>query len=198
MSYPPPPGAPPGAAPQYGQRRRGSPWPWILGGCAGCVVIVSVVLVMLGMSTANLIRSATGDIGPINKTTVQQQLGEVPLYPNGTLDETTTRGLISGFRVGEKIAGKQAGSIFRGLAVQQTQDRPEKVMEYYDQKLQAEGWKATPGQRASEGEARSYQKGNDVVMIQAQPKPGFTMVTIMRGGPGLTERARRRMNPGQE
>jgi len=159
------------------------------------VVIVSVVLVMLGMSTANLIKSATGDIGPINKTTVQKQLGDVPLYPNATLDETTTRGLISGFRITEKIAGKQAGAIFRGLAVQETQDSPEKVMEYYDQKLRAGGWKATPGQSGTHGQSRSYQKGNDVVMIQVQPKPGFTMVTIMRGGPGMAERARRRM-PG--
>jgi hypothetical protein len=161
------------------------------------VVVLSVALVMLGMSTANFIKSATGNVGPVNQTTVQQQLGDVPLYQNGTLDEAATRIIISGFRVGEKLSGKQAGSIFRAAAVQHTQDSPGKVLEWYDQKLRGAGWKATPGQSSGTAvESRSYQKGNDVVMIQAQQKQGNTIVTIMRGGPGFSERARRRMRGG--
>jgi hypothetical protein len=191
MSTPPSYGAPVG--PQFQPvppRRRSSAWPWLLGGCGGCALLVIVAMVVMGMGAANFVRSAARDIGPVDAKSVQQNLGEVPLYPGSTLNVAATQGILTTFRLIERAAGKQPGAIFRAVALMETTDTPDKVLEYYDRELQGAGWKQAQarGGGSSQGRQAAYQKGNEMVMVQVQQQQGKTMITLMRGGPEMADK----------
>jgi hypothetical protein len=195
MSYPPPPpgGYPVPPVPPPQPKRRSPIWTWLLGGCGVCMLLLIIGMVVMGTMMANWVRSATGGLGPVNPTTVQQQLGDVPLYPNGTLNVPATQGSLTAFRLMEKAAGKEPGGIFRGAAVMDTGDAPDAVLQYYDQELRGRGWTpADAGRKQPAGrqvEQKAYRKGNEVVMIQAQPAAKGSTVIIMRGGPEMQDKA---------
>jgi hypothetical protein len=175
--------------PQYypGQQppRRGRPWwVWVLGGCGGCAAVVIIAGIILVVAGVNYFQSATKDIGPVNQTTVQQSMGEVPLYPGSAVDVTTTEMTLKVLRPMEKLTGKK---IFRGTAVLTTSDSPDKVLTFYDKKLKALGWTKTSAKTTGIQEQHQYTKGPELLLIQVQNRPGAggAMITLMRGGPEI-------------
>ncbi|HEU4754613.1 MAG TPA: hypothetical protein VFU47_16000, partial [Armatimonadota bacterium] len=184
--YPPPVGSPLGPPP-----RRGRPWwVWALGGCAGCAVLALVASVIFGAWVVGNVQSAMKDVGPMDAASVQKRIGQdVPLYPGSHIETTTTQATAASLRIVEKVAGKQPGAIFRGVAALLTSDSADKVLRFYDQKLKAEGWRPTRTRSTSRGEQHAYQKGGEMVMIQAQEQPQGTMIIIMRGGPEVADKA---------
>lgn len=179
--YPPPGGGPGYPPPGYGPTpppRRGGPawWVWVLGGCGGCLLIAIVTLVIFVRQVSSTFNQ------PVSETQIRQELGpEVPIYPGSTFDELGTkvgRGMlrsIPGFG-GEK-------GVFRGVGAYRSQDSPSKVFDYYEQKLTAEGW--TKSQSNSNQQQHTYQKGREVIAIQAQEQAGGTMIILFRGGEAL-------------
>jgi hypothetical protein len=167
----PPRGPEPGAGP-VPPARRGRPWwLWALGCCGSCALVSILAFAALTYFGFNLFKSVA-DVGPIDPVTMQRDLGEdVPLYPGGTLDVNITRGMLITFRTMEKVGGKPKGSIFKGVAVVNTADSPDKVLSYYDRQLTQNGWSRMSGQGAQDEKQRQYRKGDEVVMVQVQERP---------------------------
>jgi len=169
--------------------RRGAPWwAWLLGGCAGCVVlggIVAGVLIALGYG---FVSGVVKEVGPVNQTTVQQALGDVPLYPNGTLQTQETQVTLTTLRVVEKAAGRPAGSIFRCLAVQSTPDTEDEVFQFYEETLKKGGWSRAESGGADPSQ-RIYRHERDHLMLQVQDAPGGNrMIWVWRGGEEMLEK----------
>lgn len=163
---------PPGASPPP---RQGRPWwVWLLGGCAGCGVIVLIAVVVLFVSIGNFAKDVAKEVNP---TAIQQKLGpDVPLYPGATLNTPATTGFMSAMRILEKAMGREAGSVFRALAVLQAKDEPDKVLRFYENHLLKAGWKRQQGRRG-----RQYGKGSEVTIVEANPHEVGTLITLMRG-----------------
>lgn len=180
--YTPPPSYP--AAPP----RQGKPWwIWLLAGCGGCALLMMIGIIIVAAMGVNAFSNLAKSVGPVTTASVQQALGaDVPLYPGSTLDPTTTRAMLTTFKVGEQMTGK---SLFRGIAALNTQDSAEKVFQFYDKKLKAGGWKPAQGQGRGGTEQRMYQKGKEMVLIQYQVGGQGPMIVIMRGGPDLVSQA---------
>lgn len=184
-SLPPPaPGVPP-------NRRQGAPWwAWLLGGCAGCGVVTAVLVFFLVTSATGFVRSLNTSVGPVTVETVQQSLGGVPLYPGSQLDTGQTRTMLVTLRAGENLVGKMSDKdvrgVISGLAMLSTSDPPDKVLAYYDKQLQADGWQVDRSQDTAFQEERIYTKRGESVIVQTQQQPGGTIITLMRGGRGMT------------
>jgi hypothetical protein len=182
----PPPGGPPRPA------RRGIPWwGWLLGGC-GCLMILAIGGIGLaGFGLYRLGKSVAGSVGPIDRPSLQKSMGsDAPLYPKGTVDELTTRSMIGSMRAIEKLSGKGAGGVFKGIVALNTSDTPEQVNKYYDRQLVPYRWQRVRREKPGTNVQTTYQKGNDFLMIQCTSTAGgSTMVMMMRGGPELMKQA---------
>jgi len=191
VSVPVPSGEPP---------RRRSMWPWVLGGCGGCALLMIVLLAIGGGMLAGWISDVARTTGPVDQAAVQKSLGaDFPLYPAATLDVPSTQAALLPIRAAEKVAGKQPGAMFRGVALMRTRETPEKVLAYYDRELKQAGWSQVSSRGAASGgePQRSYRKGREVAVVKAVSQSGETMVTLMRGGPELaSRRGRRRSSAG--
>lgn len=209
MSQPPYPGQgsgyPSGGGPGYGPGfpppgqgfgpppRRGRPWwVWALFGCGGCALLAAILVAVLSFSAFNAFQSVSKQVGPVNQASIQQSLGEVPLYPGSTLDTSTTQSTLVTYRLLEtNLMHRKPGSVFRAVAAQQTSDSADKVVKFYDQKLEAAGWKKSQTTATGFAEQRQYRKGNEMLIIQAQPAGPQTVIMIIRGGSDLAEGMRR-------
>jgi hypothetical protein len=186
--YPPPTGP---TAPLGPPPRRGRPWwVWALGGCGGCALLSVVLSIVLGSWAVSSFQGAMNEAGPVDPASLQQRIGQdVPLYPGSQVEPTVTRTTSGVLRLTEKAAGKAPGSLFKGAAALITQDMPEKVVAFYDKTLKANGWQVAETRR-TRGDQHAYQKGREMVIIQAREQPGQgTMVLIMRGGPEIASQA---------
>lgn len=172
-AYGPPPGYGPGAPPP----RRSGPawWVWVLGGCGGCLIIALVAMVIM----VNRVKDTFNQ--PVSEAQIRQELGpEVPIYPGSRFDEMGTkvgRGTLNVMGMG----GEKG--MFRGMGAYRTSDTPQKVFDWYDKQLKADGWE--PSSQGTTAQQRMYKKGNDVLLVQAQDQPGGTLIMLMRGGPAL-------------
>jgi hypothetical protein len=168
---------------------------WLLAGCAGCavlVVVASIILIGMGVSA---VKSVVNDVGPVTAASIKQSLGEdLPVYPGSELQLAETQGVVTSFRVIEKLSGKPAGSIFGGAAMYVSSDSPEKVLKHYDAAMKKAGWTKFNTQQTGFNTQVQYKKGNEfgIVQVQKSPGTGGTMITLMRGGSELVEMNRRR------
>ena len=180
---PPPPGQPPRPP------RQGRPWwVWVLGGCGGCAVLVLIGSIFAFMWVKNNFMDV--QVGPIDKASIQQSLGDVPLYPNGNLEPMATGMMLKMFRGFEKMGGQQPGQLCKGVAAQVTSDSPDKVFAFYEKRLKETGWQQTQAAtRNMNQEQRQYRKGNEVLLVQIQTQAQGTVLMLMRGGPGMAEKA---------
>src|SRR5579864_887637 len=122
--YPPPAQYGPPAQPP----RRGRPWwVWMLAGCGGCAALCVLAAIIGGVAMVQ--RFSSINVGPVTQTSVQQALGDIPVYPGATLDPTTTEISLKTLR----LMGKP-GQIFRGVGVFRVGDPPDKVAKFYDEK----------------------------------------------------------------
>ncbi|HEY3285327.1 MAG TPA: hypothetical protein VGN26_23895 [Armatimonadota bacterium] len=167
-----------------GAPRRGRPWWfWLLGGCGGCLVLVVAASVVGGLFMKNLWDKT--QVEPQTEAVVQKALGQVPLYPGSSFDQNTTTMTLKGMRLAEQVARKPKGSLVSALASQNTPDPPEKVFAFYREKLTALGWAEASAQNQSRQPQILFRKGKDVVLVQANPHKGGSMVMLMKGGMGL-------------
>ncbi len=181
-------------APSGEPPRRRPIWLYVLGGCGGCALLVTVVV---GIMAASFFGDISKTMGPVTKPAIQQSLGaDVPLYPNGTLDTQGTQGALFSLRMMEKVMRKQPGSMFKGAAAIRTKDDAGKVLDYYDDTLGKAGWKVARTQDSGFQEQKVFRKGKEVVIVQIQTQAGQQIVTLMRGGPELANRRSRRTGPG--
>lgn len=206
MTQPPGWGQAPPQSP-YGTGSPASPpprparpwWFWVLGGCGGCAVITLLVVVGLGMAGMNFLNQAKRSIGSVTPQTVQQSLGsDVPLYPGGKLNTQLTSMPLMVMRGVEQGLRRPTGSILKGVAILTTADPPEKVLEFYDTRLKAAGWKPTE----QSGDERQYQKGSEYVTVAAGTDNSGngqeTNVAIMRGSAEMLRHRTRMGAPGQK
>jgi hypothetical protein len=192
MNQPSQPGYPPPHAgyPPPPPPRQGRPWwVWLLGGCAGCAVLVIGAVIFLTISTVNTVKDLAKDVGPVNAASVQQSLGsEIPVYPGAKLGTVETQSVLTTFRFMEKMTGKKPGAIFGGAGMYTTPDSQEKVLKHYDSAMEKGGWKKIGNQKTSFNSQSHFQKGEEILIVQVQNAPeGGTHLTLMRGGPGLVE-----------
>ena len=183
FSPPPPPGQPPRPP------RQGRPWwVWVLGGCGGCAVLGLIGAIFAFMWVKNNFLDI--NVGPTDQASIQQSLGDIPLYPNGTLEPMATGAMLRILRGSEKLAGQQRGQLVKGVAAQVTSDSPDKVFAFYEQRLKALGWQQSQAtSRNMNQEQRQYRKGNEVLLVQVQTQAQGTVLMLMRGGPGMAEKA---------
>lgn len=184
------PGENPGAA--HAGQRRGIPWwGWALGGCGGCGLLVLIGLVVSFFAIGNFVKEATRDLGPMDEASLQQRLEDVPIYPGSRFDVAATRAINIAVRSAEKLGSRRPGSVFRVAVVRYSSDPPENVLQYYDRTLVQAGWERNPPPATGGGaQQRLFRRGKDTVMVQVQQQPGQgTMITVMRGGPELSEHA---------
>jgi hypothetical protein len=173
------PGTPPASPPP----RQGRPWWfWLLAGCGGCSLVAFVVAAIFVFGAMRFLGDKMKEVGPVTMASMQQAMGEVPLYPGSTLEEQPTRMILAGLRTAEQLSKRK---IARGVAVLDTGDTPKEVWQFYGTKLKALGWK--PGEGASHrgGEQQSFRKGDEMVMLQVQSQNGRTVIVLMRGAPEL-------------
>lgn len=194
--YPTPGPVTPGPLPSRGTPggppRRGIPWwGWLAGGCGCSVLLLVLAGLALGTLGYRTLQSVSQGVGPVTPASVQSSLGaDVPVYPGGTLDTTATRASLTALRLAEKAANKPYGTIIRGVGVTSTQDSPDQVFAYYDRELGRNGWKRLARKVSGRHEQTTYQKGNDIAVVQVQPASERGTVVIMRGGQGLMETTR--------
>jgi hypothetical protein len=168
-------------------------WKWVIGGCGGCLLIVIIVLLVSGIAVKGFVENLMKDAGPTTPASVQQSLGEVPLYPGGTLELNATQAMKVFFLGIERAQRKKPGTIMRGVAFINTPDDAEKVLAWYHKSLTGLGWKREDSRETTSGSnglQRAYRKGDELVLVQVQNRrdghPG-TLVMIMRGGPEMTQ-----------
>jgi hypothetical protein len=162
-------------------------WGWMLGGCGGCAVVSVIALAVVAWMGFNFVQTAAKNVGPVDQKSLQQGLGEVPLYPGVVINGMRTQAMMIGLRTTEKATGKQPGSIVKTLAIGDSSDAPEKVMKFYQQKLKAKGWTVDDpaGNDAVATGQRMFTKGSEVVVIDAQSQSNGTLVMVIRGGSEL-------------
>jgi hypothetical protein len=162
-------------------RGGGRPWwPWVLGGCGGCLLLVIIGIVGFGAWVTSVVRNVK--VGPVTQQSVKQSLGNVPLYPNGTLDLRATEAAIRGQAVGKAFTPGAQRVTWRGVAAVRTSDSADQVIAYYDRELPKGGWASR--QTTSMGgllQQRIYQKGQELLVVQVQSIGGQRQVTLMRG-----------------
>jgi len=177
-------------------RQRKPWWVWLLAGCAGCAALVVIGGIILGAFVFNTAKSVMDDVGPVTSASIKQSLGEdLPIYPGSELQITETQGVVTSFRVIEKLTGKAKGSIFGGAAMYSTSDSQEKVLKHYASVMKKAGWTKFNTQQTGFNSQVQYKKGNEFAIVQVQKNPsggGGTMITLMRGGSELVEMNRRR------
>jgi hypothetical protein len=148
--------------------RAGKPWwIWLVGGCGGCLVIILIGAVGLGIAVRNVAKNIK--VGPVTPAAVEQQLAPVPVYPGAVLEPNATRGILTTYAGIEQFAMRRPqGSVFKGAGTFMSPDPPEKIWNYYDKQMAAGGWqRATmPGPKIQRQDW--YQKGDDAAMIQVQ------------------------------
>jgi len=161
---------------------------WLLSGCAGCALLAVIAVVAVGIAGVNFMKDVS-NVGPVTPQTVQQSLGDVPIYPGATLDETTTRAVLTGLGVAKKVVGGADKFPFKGAGVFDTPADGDKVLAWYDKRLKASGWTAAKtSQTNQDAEQRMYQKSGETVLVQAQPRSdggAGSAVMLMRGNLGM-------------
>ena len=171
---PPHPAGPPGRPP-----RRPTPWwVWALSGCGGCTVLAVIAIIVVAAMGVSSVTSLMRDV-PVDNASVQRSLGpDLPLYPGSSLDPTTTKAAAAGLRISERMTGQK---MLKGAGSMVTQDSPEKVLKFYDQRLKQAGWQSLSLRDTGFQQQRQYRKGSQMVLIQVQQQPGQgTMITLMR------------------
>lgn len=163
--------------------RPGRPWwVWVLGGCGGCALIGIIAVVVLGALGVNALQSEMKNMGPVTAQSVQQSLGsDVPIYPGSNLEVTATRAAKVGMSTVGKLGGQQFANAFKGIGAYVTPDTSDKIFHFYDTKLPALGWKASSTKNTPTAEQHTYQKGNDMLMVQVQQQQGMNVIMLMRG-----------------
>jgi hypothetical protein len=174
---------------------------WLLAGCAGCAVLVVIAGLVLGAFVVNATKSVMDDVGPVTSESIKASLGEdLPVYPGAELQVAETQGVVTSFRVIEKLSGKAKGSIFGGAAMYATSDSQDKVLKHYDAAMKKAGWTKVNTQQTGFNTQAQYKKGNEfgIVQVQKSPGAGGTMITLMRGGSELVDLNRRRQEQSGE
>jgi hypothetical protein len=147
-------------------------------GCAGCFAIGVLGIVIAGVMVGRSLRDVAAKIGPITPQNMQQKLGDIPLYPNGTLDEAATKGAYTG-------VGMMSG-LFKGkfeltaAASMRTNDSPEQIFKFYDSAMRQRNWIARGSSDTGFIQQYQYQRGNDMAMVQVQSQLGTRIVSITR------------------
>ncbi len=173
MSQPNMPGYRP-PMPQYGksqltdeQRRRQRT---VIGGVVGCLGVLFLLSLVAAFFA---VRAAKGVFytGAVDRTTMQQKLGsDIPLYPNGVVDELMTRTMLSttGFmgKMMSKLGGVEPSAVALG-----TNDSDQAILDYYRRELGAGGWREAKTQRTARGDQHTFQKGEDMLILQIQDHP---------------------------
>lgn len=186
MSQPQFPGNRP-PLPQYGkselsdaQRRRQRT---IIGGVAGCLGVLILATVLVGVLTFRAVKGAVYT-GKVDRPTMQQKLGsDVPLYPNGTVDELMTRTVLSTTGI---MGGwiKNLGAREPVAVALETGDEEQAIHEYYRRELGAQGWKEFSSRVSTRGADQiTFTKGPDQVMLQVQNSPQSStkrVIVLMR------------------
>jgi hypothetical protein len=157
-------------------------------------VISAIALGVVAFMGFNFVQSAAKEVGPVNNTTVQKSLGsDIPIYPGAKLNQPGTTTALVALRTTEKAmkqGGKSVpGKLFEGIAIYTTADQATKVIEFYEKRMKVAGWAPLQNraQHSAAVEQRLFRKGKRFAMIQVQEGGAETAITIMRGGPGLTQ-----------
>jgi hypothetical protein len=186
MSQPNMPGYRP-PTPQYGksqltddQRRRQRTF---IGAAIGCLGFLFLVTCVGGFFA---FKAAQGVVytGAVDRTSMQQKIGQdVPLYPNGVVNEMMTRTMMSTTGVMGKLMTKIGGATPASVALE-TDDNEQAILDYYRRELSARGWKDSQAQRTVRGQQAIFLKNSqDMLQIQVQPSPqtpGKRMIVLMR------------------
>ena len=154
-SYSPPP--PP--------KRRMSPWA-VTG--IGCLVLLVGAIVAVSVIAVNISKTVNEEIKkPVDKEQILADLGDTPLYPLVQFDEQVTRAGRAGMVAFSRIVPAQK-VILAGF---RTQDKPEKVQDWYQDKLTTQGFRREEGRGGRRG-GRAYRKGSDMVLVQVERQKG--------------------------
>jgi hypothetical protein len=144
-----------------GPKKGQSPWMWVGIGCGitallafgGCVAFVGIV----GQKAAQQMGK------PLTQKEAMAKLGDIPIYQPSTFNETMTKGA----QFGSSLV---PGEFISGSAAFDTNDGPDKVIDWYQQELAAKGYHQLPKQPTlnSNLTQASFQKESDGILIQVQ------------------------------
>jgi hypothetical protein len=143
-----------------GPKKTRSPWMWVGLGCGltallafgGCVALMGFV----GQ------RAAREMSKPITQTEAMAKLGDVPIYQPSAFNEIMTKGV----RFGSSLF---PGEMVSAVAFD-TNDSPEKIMSWYQQKLSQQGFQEMPKQPTLNRNTTqaNFQKGSQSILVQIQ------------------------------
>jgi hypothetical protein len=166
----------------------------VIGGCSGCLLLLIILVAVGAYLGKGFVDQLSKEAGPTTAATVAESLGEIPMYPGGTIELNATKALRLVFLGIERASGKKSGTIVRGIAFINTPQDEQRVLDYYQEQLTKLGWKRQETSGAARGGAaqqRAYRKGNELVIVQVQPRRdeagSGTTVLLMRGGPEMTQ-----------
>jgi hypothetical protein len=148
-------------------RARTSPWVWVAGGCAGCGLVVVVLVGLLSFGVFSVARQLGDvlDVGTVDLATVQSNLGpEVPIYPESELSEEATRMLLVSIRTADRlmppVAGKGGGDGEQTVASFRASGQTADVLAFFDRELTSREWSLDGEQAYDETTIeRRYVKG---------------------------------------
>ncbi len=172
---------------------------WVLGCCGGILLLMVIAGIAIGIWIGDQWKQIRAKVGPVTATSMAQSVGaDIPVYPGATPDTQSSQAALVPLRAAEHFSGRPVGSLFKGIAAYRSSATSEAILDWYDKKLTAAGWKVGTSQSVAGSEQTTYQKGNEMLTIQAKDLPGTKdrSFVLMRGGSELGGRRRSRRNQG--
>jgi hypothetical protein len=141
-----------------------SPWMWVGLGCGVTVLLTfGGCMAFLGF-VGN--RAAQEISKPLDQKEVLDKLGNIPIYQPSTFNEMMTKGV----RIGSSLF---PGDRFSAAAFD-TSDEPKQVIDWYQQQLQAVGYKKIQSSSDNQITQASFQKGSESIVVQVQETTAAT------------------------
>lgn len=147
-----------------GPKKPRSPWMWVGLGC-GITVLLTFggCVAFLGFVGNRAVQEVSK---PLDQKEVLDKLGDTPIYQPSTFNEMMTKGA----RIGSSLFPGEMVS----AAAFDTSDEPTQVIDWYQQQLQATGYKKIQSSSTNQITQAGFQKASESIIVQVQEATAAT------------------------
>jgi hypothetical protein len=170
-------------------KKAKSPWLYVGLGCLGLFVLTFGGCAVFVMSAKNKIEAEMKK--PLDKEALKQEMGDIPVYPNATLDEKVTKATRAGVGIMSfALQGKKMS-----MAAYSIKEPIADALAWYDQKMPEAGY--APAKKTADmkkfqfgprgGESHIFVKDREMVQVQSQEGKSEKNVLIVMRMTGFTK-----------